>query len=380
MKLKKIACIYIPHIFIESENLKKAHSSPVVMLSGTSKNSIIIDLDPFLEKFGISKGNYLKSLEAFKDNVDICSVDYEYTDKIKQKIILLLKNFSPTVEFENYDRYYIDLTGTLRLFGRPIDTAMKIIGKLKDRLSLTSRVGIGNNILIASTASMLAENNAVYEVTPRSERLFIQQLPLSIIPLFPNSIKRQLLANYNLIRISEISNLSKNSLIPIAGKFSTYLYNISRGTSRDFLISEAYNKEIKVKVIPELISDDNDIRKKVSDTLFEVSLKLYNQGLYPGHIKLSIIYQDNYRFEQFIKKGISPSLFCTGLYRLLLPHLNKALRRRAGIKTIIIKLSEFKRTIHQLWLFSGFSEKDNLAKALTSIKKKYGKRYIKYGD
>ena len=381
MKLKKIVCIYIPHIFTEAEYHKTPHKRPIIISSGYYEKSIILDIDPSLERYSFTKGRYLHSLTNIinEKKVDICPIDYDYMDTVKQKIIIFLDNFSPVVETEGYSRYYIDLTGTQRLFGRTIDAVTKIIKRLKEKYAFSAQAGIGRNLLIATTASVLAGKNGVYEIVPLSERLFIQQLPLSLIPLFPASIKRLLSMDYNITKISDLFKLSKDEIRPIAKAHTKTLYNLSRGISRDFLIYEPNKKELKVEIIPEAESNDDSIRKKVSDTLFETSLELYKRQLIPGIIHLSITYHDSYQLKYRIKIRNSFIRNQNGLYNTVEPYLTKALKRRTHIKIISFRLVEFRKTARQLWLFPGFSDNNNLSDAITSIKKRYGKKLIGYG-
>ena len=378
MKHKKIACIYIPHIFEEIEKAIKNDTLPIIVASGTSEKDIIIDFDPELEKYGVSKGNYLKSLGILGKKVDLCPVNHDYMDRVKQNILSFLKAFSPVVEPDSYYRYYIDLTGTYRLFGRSIDTVEQIIRGLKEKFFLTARAGIGQNILIASTASLLAGDMAVYEIVPHSEKLFIGQLSLSIIPLLPNSIKRVLASDYNLTKFKDISKLSKENLISIAKEHGEALYSFSRGISRSFLLTRTYQKGIKVKVMPNPGSDDNAVRNKVSKALLEVSLMLYSQRINPDSIQIAITYQDNYQFRFYIKHGLQ---YINGkeIYNKILPYLNKALRRRTGMKIIVIKFIDFRQTAQQLPLFPEVLESTRLDNALIHIKKRFGKNYINYG-
>src|SRR5690625_7960225 len=66
----------------------------------------------------------------------------------------ILHQYVHTEEIHVYsvDESFIDLTGTEKLWGNPVNTVKKIQKEIKDTLNLPSTVGMGPNMLMAKLA------------------------------------------------------------------------------------------------------------------------------------------------------------------------------------------------------------------------------------
>ncbi len=389
---KSICCILIPHLHAEIERSKKSNSiyfadsinyneKPIVVATGNQDNDTVIDYDYIFDKFNIPEDTSLKnfvSLTGYEiKDLDIAFPDTEHLKTVRKEILSILSRFSPEIETPKMNKYYVDLTGTEHLLGRAIDSAEKIIRLIKERLGVTAKAGIGKNILVASTAAILSENNSVYEIL--SEREFIAQTPVSIIPLMPESAKQFLIENYNITKMGEISRLTEKDIPPLPYGYGKILHKYSQGIARNVLITDSKKKVTKFKIIfPEKVTA-HSIKKALADTIFEASLEAVKNGTLPRKFSLAITYQDGYtvnlsgtfRTTEISKKEMLEDIF---------PYINRAMRRRIKLKSILLSLSSSIIGTEEQYLFPELKKSTSLEKAIASIAKKYGKKIIHYGE
>ena len=78
---------------------------------------------------------------------------------------------------------FLDLTGTTRLFGPPIDTAARLGRELIERQGWNSVIGLAGNKLVSQLAATTLERPPqVFSIHPGSEQPFLAPLPTTVLP------------------------------------------------------------------------------------------------------------------------------------------------------------------------------------------------------
>ncbi len=378
---KRIVFISIPHIFAESEESRRKNPPglPLVIVSGNLSKSIVIDYSKGLAGSPVKKGVLLKSIASLRGKIGVLPADYEYVEKLNQKVMRRLKNYSPLVESPGTGEYCLDLTGTKKLFGRELDTCGKIINELKAALGLTSSIGIGSTTLISRMASQVAAGGSVYDIYKTSEALFLSPLSIGLCTEISGPVKKALSSNYNIHKLGELGVFTKNDLICMFGKEGETLYNYSRGLSRNRIIEQSTEKVLEKSLIVNSESnDDGIVRRCFFSMILELCTKMREDCMFPRSFHIGVIYQDNYRYTHSGSLK-DPSFFEKKLYEDLVIYVNRALARRTCIKKIILSFSHFTPSSLQLPLFGSNVRVERLTGAFDMVRKKFGKKYIRYG-
>jgi DNA polymerase-4 len=378
---RRIVCISIPHIFVESEE-SKSHRHldlPLVVVSGNLSKGVILDYSETLAAFRVKKGMFLRSITPLRGKIRVLPADYEHVEELSRKVIHHLKNYSPYVESLKAGEYYLDLTGTRRLFGRELDTCGKLVHELKTAYGFTSRIGIGRTTLTARMASQVAGGCGVYDVCEASENLFLSPLSVELIAEISPLVRKELLWNYNIQRIGDLRLFTRHDLACMFGREGEVLYNYSRGLSRNRLVDQGTEKVLKKELIVSSESNDDGIlRRSFFSMILELCTRMRREYIFPQAFRITVVYQDNYRYV-YSGRLKRPSFFEKRLYGELITYLNRALLRRTCMKKIVLSFSHFVPPSLQPALFHNDSRMEKLAGAFDVIQKKLGKKYIRYG-
>ncbi|KPJ84110.1 MAG: hypothetical protein AMS17_16660 [Spirochaetes bacterium DG_61] len=379
---KRIVFVSIPHIFAEAEEARRngADHRPLVIVSGTFTKSLVLDHSMSLAGSPVKKGVYLREIAFLSDKIRVLPADYEYVDRLHREVIERLKNYSPSVESASPGEYYLDLTGTRRLFGREIDTCGSIIHELHWAFGFTCSIGIGSTILVARLASQVAGSCSVYDVYEPAELLFLAPLGIELIPQVADEVKEELQASYNVHSIDDLMLFSRSDLQCMFGKEGGLLYECSRGFARSALVEKKTEKVLERQLIVSSSSNnDRFIQRSFFFMIVDLCRQMREEHLFPRAFFLRVIYQDNYRAVMGGKLR-EPSFFEKLLYSELVGHLNRALKRRTCIKKIVLSLSHFTTPSLQLSLFhhDGF-RMERLAEAFDLVQRRFGKNSLRYG-
>jgi DNA polymerase-4 len=99
-----------------------------------------------------------------------------------EKVFALLEDYSPAVHAISIDEGVIDLTGTEKLFGSPVETAARMIERIKTDLNLPASGGLSTSRVIAKIAATLAKPHGLLHVFPGEEESFLSPLPVALVP------------------------------------------------------------------------------------------------------------------------------------------------------------------------------------------------------
>ncbi|MCU0821684.1 MAG: hypothetical protein MUC95_04320 [Spirochaetes bacterium] len=376
--VKKIVSINIPHIFLESEKMRGCGNC--IIASGTSPASAIIDAPDVLRKRNIRRGMPVKNAKRLASDVNIVTADFDYMREINWRIIDHLKNYSITVESSHFGEFYIDLTGTERLFGRAIDTCGKIIGELCDLYGFNSSAGIGANRLVAYLASRIIGCNSAYEICAGSEYLFLEPMHVSYLPGIPREVKNEILYGYNIRALREMKAFSKGDLAAMFGETGSLLYDYSRNISADRLVQRERERIVKQEsIFAGIPNDDSIIRRRFFQLVLELCVRMRAGNIIPLRFSMEVVYKDDYTFSREGKLR-NPSFVEKRLYAELLPYLEKAIARRTCLRKIVLSFSEFIPAVFQQSLFPEDDREIRLSRALDSIRKRYGRDAIYFPE
>jgi DNA polymerase-4 len=133
-------------------------------------------------KFGVHSAMPLRTAHQLCPHAIFLDGHPERYREYSQKVRVVLDRFSPQVEMASIDEAYLDMTGTEKLHGPPLQAANALHGDIKRSTDLNSSIGIGSSRLIAKISSEQAKPNGMLYVLPGCEREFLAPLDVRKVP------------------------------------------------------------------------------------------------------------------------------------------------------------------------------------------------------
>jgi DNA polymerase-4 len=90
----------------------------------------------------------------------------------------VFRSFTPEIEPIALDEAFLDITGSERLFGGPLELATRLKRQVLERTELTISVAVAPNKLVAKIACTLAKPDGLKVVAPSEVRALLDPLPL----------------------------------------------------------------------------------------------------------------------------------------------------------------------------------------------------------
>ncbi len=301
--------------------------------------------------------------------------EYSRFSKAVKKI---LEQYAPQLEQASIDEFYMDFTGTRRLYGSMFAFAKKIQYEVENMLSLPCSIGIGSNKTIAKICSDYAKPKGVTYVLPGMEKDFLSPLPVETIPGI-GKVTKQKLNEKGFYLIGDITKVNEDYLAAAFGKYGLDIWRKAHGKGKEYLNSPSKQKSISKERT--FGADVLDVGK-MEDTLFkltgEVCQILRDRNWQAATVSLKLRYSDFVTITR--DKTIKPTDDDKIIFDTVNNLFRKSYTRRVSIRLIGIRLTKFSEFAEQEILFE---DKETIRKkmfrAITNIRNKYGFSSIKFG-
>lgn len=157
----------------------------------------------------------------------------KYREASKQ-VMQIFREFTPLVEPLSIDEAFLDVVGSIRIFGAPIEIARQIRERIREETGLPASVGLAGTKFVAKLASQRAKPDGILEIPPERTLEFLHPLPISAMWGVGQATERTLKARA-IYTVQDLAREPLDSLRRIVGNASAVrLHELASGRdSRD---------------------------------------------------------------------------------------------------------------------------------------------------
>ena len=116
------------------------------------RSGIILAKSQSAKKFGIKTGEPVGIARTKCPNIYLVPPNFDLYVEYSNLLMDFLRTYSPSVYQYSIDEAFVDMTGTQRLFGNPIDCADTIRQRVREELGFTINVGVSDKMVLAKIA------------------------------------------------------------------------------------------------------------------------------------------------------------------------------------------------------------------------------------
>lgn len=301
--------------------------------------------------------------------------------EVSARIMAFLNMVSPVMEQLSVDEAYLDLTGTERLLGDPIDLAKRIKEWVLHETGLTCSIGIAPNKFLAKIASDWDKPDGLTVIEENQVEGFLNGLPVGKLPgVGQGAVK--ILQSLGITQTGAISKLPEAILTRKFGKFGRRLLELSRGIDPSLVVPESQPKSISSEDTLDQDTDDLKILKKyVMAQAQTVGRRLRRHGFKGRTVTLKLKYSDFRLISR--SHTIDSSTDSTKIIADTALELLENEERPSKVRLIGVGVSSFEKGIQQLALFEGSPHQDEkqtrLDRAMDEVSEKFGEDILRKG-
>lgn len=304
---------------------------PLVIAPLGAPRAVVYDMSETAFREGIRKGMPLARARRLHPGLRILPPRFHRYEAVMKDLFRQANAYTPAVESGIRDGHlFLDVTGTGRLHGPPVDVAFNLRKRLKKDTGLTPIWSVATNKLVAKVATRLVKPLGEYIVGPGEEEAFLAPLPVSLIPGLDRD-ELKVLSGFNLVRVSQVRTLSLDQLtVPFPGR-ARAIHNLIRGIDADPVFPD---RNDQIRADHEFADDTNDggrIRGTLYTLADRIAVRLRQKGLAARVLSLVLSYSDGIRGRA--RKTLKPATADdTALYKTAARLLDQARTRRVRIR------------------------------------------------
>lgn len=350
----------------------------------SQRRGIVLAKSNLCKKCGVVTAEAIYSARRKCPYLEIYKPNYELYKYFSDKMYNYLCQYTDIIERYSIDECFLDYTGSMKLFGDPIEVAYKIKNDIFRLFGFTVNVGIGNNKLLAKMASDFEKPNKVH--TLFSNEVESKMFPLMVDDLFMiGKASSKKLHAMGINTIEELARYDEDKLILAFKSMGKMMHEYANGIDNSpvYYEREAAKSISSSTVLPYNYHDVVMIHDVIHDLSCEIGRKLRDNKKYASTIGVWIKYNYFEKYSRQLKLDFSISTD-EEIYNNACNVFDDLWNHDSGIRSVCVFISGFsderKKQLSLFDLSSGDDfDNDKLQNVIDEIRDKYGNKVIVYG-
>ena len=365
---------------VEQQSNPALRGRPVAV-TGSEKRSIILTASYEARVFGVKTG--MTHYEAFErcPQLTLVPANNRLYTHVSTQIMALLHDYTPLVEVFSVDEAFLDLSGSLKLFGGVERIAYLVKSRIKARFGITCSVGVAPNKLLAKLASEQHKPDGLTIYSPEQVPAILESMPIQELCGIGRRLGRQL-QSFGIFTCGQLSRFPLHVLRRKYGVVGDRLHDMARGIDLAPVIAEECSAPIKSVGHSRTLRDDLEDRDAICAFLLQLAEMVGRRArchrVSGRVVTLTLRYAD---FTGVSRQQVQPDYLdgSEAIYRAGVKILDSMVLDQP-VRLLGIRLSSLRFRTGQLPLFAEERRRFLLTEARDFANDRYGEFTVMFGS
>lgn len=366
---------------VERQNDATLVGKPVV-IGGLGPRGVVATASYEAREFGVHSAQAMAVARRLCPQAIFMRGSLDLYREVSKKFMEVLRSYSPVVVPVSVDEAYLDMTGTERLYGMPMEAARTIKRMVRDELGLPASIGIGPSKLVAKVSTEHAKPDGIFQVQPDEVEAFFAPQPVRNLPgIGPKA--GEALARLRIATLGELANAPDGPLRRALGPNNAdHVKRRAKGIDNAPLRERAKAKSISAETTFETdVSSRSELERVLKRLSERVGTRLRKSGQLARNASIKLRYGDFTtitRQRTFPVPGDGDQLIYDAAHAVLVT----AMRQRGdAIRLLGVGVSGLGEQAAQLSLLDDNPLADSgMSQAIDSIRDRFGSGSISRGS
>lgn len=355
---------------------------PILVAGSIGTRGVITCPSYEARKYGVKTGMTVPEGKRLCPHAIVVSADAHSYVTTSLRLRELFEQFTPQVENFSIDEAFLDITGTQRLFGPPVELAQTMKKRIKAEIAdITCSIGIAPNRLLAKLASGMQKPDGLVVITPEKVEEVLEKTSVEeMCGVGPKLV--YLLRMWGIKTCGQLSKFPVEILEKRLGKIGRYLHMMSRGEDKSEVPLYYYYEKVKSIGHSCTLKTDTKDREVVQRYLLQLSEQVarrLRQGNYQGKTITLVVRKpdmvtlgEQTTLKLFTDDGIR-------IFQTANRMLDKYSVENMGIRLVGVSVSNLAHKVSQLSLFWKERRRELLLSAMDKINDQFGDFSVTWG-
>lgn len=368
---------------VEQLDHPEFRGKPVVVGGSPEARGVVSAASYEARKYGVHSAMPMAQALRICPNGVFLPVRMERYRQVSRAIRDILEEYTDLVEPISLDEAFLDVSGSLRLFGSAVAIGRAIKSRIKRDIGLTASVGVAGNKLLAKLASDHDKPDGFVVIDERETMSFLADLPIEKLwGVGPATMEQ--LGRMGISRIGQLQRWSKTDLQRRFGQaHGAHLFDVCRGIDHSAVISYRQAKSISNEnTFAQDTTDQRELQRQLMEHCESVASRLRSAHLLCRTVTLKVRFAD---FETITRTRtlLQPSDDDGDLYNAALALFQRAVPASKPVRLLgvgVSQLSLAEGMPEQLFLFDEeHLRRNELNNAVDRIREKFGVDSVRHG-
>ena len=375
------------YVAVELRRRPDLRGKPVVV-GGDGSRGVVAAASYEARRYGVFSAMSSATAKRLCPQAIFLPGDMDLYQQVSEQVFDIFHDVTPLVEGLSLDEAFLDVTGSIRLFGEPEVIADSIRSRVRTEVGLPCSIGIAPSKFIAKLASKaakpIADRNGVRDglgvlrIEPGKELDFILPLPVKAVwGVGPATLEK--LLGVGIHTVGDLAAVDLDVLEGIVGvAHARHLHDLAHARDDRDVIAEREAKSIgNEETFSVDLTTHDEVRAQVVRLADNVAHRCRTAGQLPLTVTLKIKYAD---FEVVTRSKTSP--FAVTSAQAMVQLLEDALAEvtvRRGVRLVGVSARNFGESSPQLSLFDDPDNAEGVesawaptAEAIDEIRARFG--------
>lgn len=267
---------------------------PLIIGALPTERGVVSTCSYEARKYGVHSGMSIKEAYRLCPDGIYMHGNYKKYHEASDLVHSILRDYTDLIQYVALDEGYLDITGSIRLFGGVEKIGHEIKRRVFEATQLTCSIGIGYNMLSAKMASEEDKPNGFFIIrSPQEYQKLFSERPVRIL----HGVGRKTAEHLNQNRIYTVGDLLRiphEELTRRWGQTGDMLYEHSRGLDNRCISADPYEAKSfsKEMTYQQDFTDRSTLLRTLKVLARDLSLTLLRQGLWCYTVSIKIRYYD----------------------------------------------------------------------------------------
>lgn len=264
-----------------------------VIVGGDPKHRGVVSAASYeARKFGVHSAMPMSQAIRLCLNAIVLPVRMERYAELSQQIHAIFEKFTPQIEPISLDEAFLNVTGSIQLFGSAEKIGRTIKDQIRENLGLVASVGIATNKFLAKLASDLDKPDGFVVITKENKQQILDPLPVSRI-WGVGKVTEKALKSKGIDTIRQLREAPPEILRSVFGDQTPHVLRLAQGVDNREVVSSREAKSISSEeTFATDIADKDILLDVLLHQVEDVAQRLRLSDLEAKTITLKLRYDD----------------------------------------------------------------------------------------
>jgi len=352
---------------------------PVIVGTGLGLRGVVSTSSYEARPYGIKSGMPLREALRLCPHAVLVPVDPVKYEFVSRRIMNIFFRYTPLVEVFSVDEAFLDVSGSLRLFGSVEDIVYRIKNDIMDEFGITCSVGIGPNKLLAKLASGMDKPDGFAMITEEDVPYLSSKLSVSELCGIGIGLTKSL-EKLNIFTMKDLGECDEDTLVQRFGVIGRKLHLMGVGKDPSPVLPYFHYENAKSMghsiTFKEDISDITSLKRTLLWLSEKVARRLRRAKMRGKKVTIVIRYSDftttsrGRSINEFINDGYK-------IYKCGVEIMRSFLIAERTVRLIGVSVSRLVKGIYEPDIFEDFEKQERLLNAIDRINDRFGEFTIK---